>query len=191
MNTISIKRAEQIARNINAMDLNYQYIDDGRKWRFWNDLNNKLRKILAELNEDDKYLIHSLCKPNKAEFFGLSARPEPIEENSKTKNMKQTFRTKVFQRAYEIMKSTGKSFAVCLSRSWALYRLLRQLRSKEKVTFTYEKKDGSLRRAIGTLKGVDGMITGTGRPSMETLRYYDLEASGFRSFRVENLVTVF
>ena len=31
--------------------------------------------------------------------------------------MKTTFRAKVFKRAYEIMKSTGKAFAVCLSKA--------------------------------------------------------------------------
>ncbi|TXF75921.1 hypothetical protein FUA25_08430 [Chryseobacterium sp.] len=71
METISIKRAEKIARNINAMDLNYQYCDDSRTYRFWCNLNSKLKKILAALNEDDKSMIKSLCNEPKAKYFNL------------------------------------------------------------------------------------------------------------------------
>ena len=66
------------------------------------------------------------------------------------------FRHKVFCMAYELMKVTGKAFAVCLSRAWALYRLTRQMH-KGIVTFAYEKADGSLRKAKGTLKDVQSL----------------------------------
>lgn len=105
--------------------------------------------------------------------------------------MKTTFRSKVFKRAYEIMKVTGKAFAVCLSKAWALYRLAKQMRTKEQVQFTYEKKDGTLRKAFGTLKNVKQFIKGTGKTSTGVFHYWDLEAVAFRCFRVENLVTVY
>lgn len=69
--TITLQKAEKIARNINAMDVYYQYIDDGRKWRFWNELNVKLRTILNKLNETDKEAVKQLCDKNKANYFGL------------------------------------------------------------------------------------------------------------------------
>ncbi len=102
----------------------------------------------------------------------------------------QTFRTKVFKRAYQIMHSTGKAFAVCLSKAWALYRLAKALRTKD-VCFTYEKKDGSLRRAYGTLKNVSQFVKGAGKTSTGVFHYWDLEAVAFRCFKVENLITVF
>jgi WYL_2, Sm-like SH3 beta-barrel fold len=105
--------------------------------------------------------------------------------------MKTNFRSRVFKRAYEIMKSTNKAFAVCLSKSWALYRLSKKLLSKDEVCFTYEKKDGSLRRAYGTLKNVTQFIKGTGSATNKVFRYFDLEVSGFRCFKVENLITVY
>ena len=92
------------------------------------------------------------------------------------------FRHKVFCMAYELMKVTGKAFAVCLSRAWALYRLTRQMH-KGIVTFAYEKADGSLRKAKGTLKDVQSLI--------KTVRYFDVDANGFRSFKVENFITVY
>lgn len=105
--------------------------------------------------------------------------------------MKTTFRTKVFKRAHEIMKSTGKGFAVCLSKSWVIYRLTKKLLSKDEVCFTYEKKDGSLRRAYGTLKNVGQFIKGTGKATAKVFHYWDLEAVAFRCFKAENLISVF
>ncbi len=53
------------------------------------------------------------------------------------------------------------------------------------VRFAYEKADG-------TLHDVESTIKGTGRPDDgQTVRYYDVEADGWRSFRVESLVCVY
>lgn len=49
------------------------------------------------------------------------------------------FRHKVFCMAYELMRTTGKAFAVCLSRAWALYRLTKQMH-RGIVTFAYERQ---------------------------------------------------
>ena len=59
------------------------------------------------------------------------------------------------------------------------------------VTFTYLKKDGTIRNAIGTLKkGLLPETLGTGRkPSPDVLVYYDTERASWRSFRKENLLT--
>lgn len=100
------------------------------------------------------------------------------------------FRSKVFKQAYELMKVTGKAFAVCLSKAWALYRLTKRMH-QEVVTFTYEKANGSLRKAKGMLKDVQNLIKGTGTPNYKTVRYFDIDANGFRSFKVENLITVY
>lgn len=107
--------------------------------------------------------------------------------------MKSTnkFRTKVFKRAHEMVRSTGKAFAVCLSKAWAIYRLAKKLISRDEVCFTYEKKDGSLRRAYGTLKNVGQFVKGTGKTTAKVFHYWDLEAVAFRCFKIENLVAVF
>ena len=56
----------------------------------------------------------------------------------------------------------------------------------------YEKADGSLRKACGTLHDVAATVKGTGHPNDAiTMRYYDVETDGWRSFKVENLVTVY
>lgn len=88
------------------------------------------------------------------------------------------------------MAETNKSFAVCLSKAWALYRLSKTMAVKDEVCFTYEKVDGSLRRAYGTLKNVSQFIKGSGTPNDKVFRYWDLEAVGFRSFKVAKLVSI-
>ena len=84
------------------------------------------------------------------------------------------FRHKVFCMAYELMKATGKAFAVCLSRAWALYRLTKQMH-----------------KGKGTLKDIQNLIKGTGSENYKTVRYFDIEANGFRSFKVENFITIY
>lgn len=104
--------------------------------------------------------------------------------------MKTNFRHKVFCMAYELMKATGKAFSVSLSRAWALYRLTKQMH-KGVVAFAYEKADGTLRKAKGTLKDVQNLIKGTGSENYKTVRYFDIEANSFRSFKVENFITAY
>lgn len=104
--------------------------------------------------------------------------------------MKRTDLSNIMRRAWTIYRATGKSFSVCLSRAWALYRLIRRMRAGV-VSFAYEKTDGTLRRAKGTLRDVAALVKGTGKETPATVRYYDVEAAGFRSFRIENLITIY
>lgn len=99
--------------------------------------------------------------------------------------------SKVMRRAWQIARTTGKAFAVALSKSWQLYRLVKQMRAGV-VRFAYEKADGTLRKAIGTLKDTTVLVKGTGRPDDgRTIKYYDIEADGWRSFKVENFATAY
>ena len=102
----------------------------------------------------------------------------------------KNFRTKVFKQAYELITTTGKAFSVCLAKAWALYRLTKRMH-KGVVTFAYEKTDGSLRKAKGTLKDIQNLIKGTGSENYKTVRYFDIDANGFRSFKIENLITIY
>ena len=105
--------------------------------------------------------------------------------------MKRNDLQTIMRRAWTLFRSTGKAFAVCLSKAWALYRLTKRMRAGI-VRFAYEKADGTLRKACGTLHDVAATVKGTGRPNDAlTIRYYDVEADGWRSFKVENLVTVY
>ena len=103
--------------------------------------------------------------------------------------MKKNDEKKVFEWATEIMKATGKSFLVCLAKAWNVFQLVNAMQEGV-VTFAYEKADGSLRMAKGTLQNIQSRIKGTGKECMKSMCYLDVESGNFRSFKVENLVTV-
>lgn len=73
--TATPERIEQIARNINAFDTRYQYIDagsvSGHNWAFWNDLDNKLHTILGSLHKRSLNKVVALCTPAQAQYFHL------------------------------------------------------------------------------------------------------------------------
>ena len=98
--------------------------------------------------------------------------------------------SKLMRRAWELFRTTGKTFSVCLVRAWALYRLTKRMRTGV-VSFCYEQADGATRKAKGTLQGVAPLIKGTGKETPKTFRYFDIEAGGFRSFRIENFITAY
>lgn len=104
--------------------------------------------------------------------------------------MKRTDLSNIMRRAWVLRRVTGKAFAVCLTRAWALYRLVKRMRTGV-VSFAYEKTDGTLRHAKGTLRDVAALVKGTGKNTPATVKYYDIEAAGFRSFRIENLITIY
>ena len=60
--------------------------------------------------------------------------------------------------------------------------------------FLYEKKDGSIREAFGTLleKVVTNNVNGFGTPRSyyNCQAYFDIEAQSWRSFKYENLVAI-
>lgn len=103
--------------------------------------------------------------------------------------MKATFRTKVFRQAWELVRTTGKTFAICLAKAWNLYRLASEMK-KGPVKFSYEKVDGSFRKAVGTLKNLNCTAKGK-KSSSKVFNYFDIEANSFRAFRIENLITIY
>lgn len=116
---------------------------------------------------------------------------ELIQEiNTETYTVMKNFRSKVLRQAYEMMKATGKAFAVCLAKAWAIYWFYKRMK-KETVSFDYEKADGNLRKAKGTLQNVSNLIKGIGIENCMMVRYFDVNVNGFRSFKVENLIIVY
>lgn len=104
---------------------------------------------------------------------------------------KSNFRARVMKRAYQIWKATKKTWSECMRKAWELYRLEKAMRGMS-VNFTYQKVDGTLRHAIGTLNNLFLKTVGSRmtKPSYKTVVYYDIEKGGFRSFRVESLVRI-
>lgn len=104
------------------------------------------------------------------------------------KPTKTTFRSKVFKYAWQIVRNTGKSISVALAKAWQVYKLRKRM-AIETVKFAFEKADGSLRVAYGTLK--DAVVKGTGKENYKTVAYFDTIKNAFRCFKVENLINIY
>lgn len=53
------------------MDMEYEYSDDLKMYKFWRELRSKLFKILDTLSKVDKDFIKTLCETDKAKYFNL------------------------------------------------------------------------------------------------------------------------
>ena len=191
MKKITNQRAAKIARNINAMNMQYEYTDNHKKYKFWRSLKNKLETILESLTDEDKNIVASLCEVDKLEYFNLKEIKTSEINNMKTmKNQNKSFRSKVFKQAWQIARSTGKSFKISLLKAWQVYKLRKRM-TKEIVKFAFEKVDGSLRYAYGTLQQTAKFIKGTGKENFKSVPYFDTEANGFRSFKVDSLIKIY
>ena len=66
---------------------------------------------------------------------------------------KNNFRVRVMKYAWQLFKSTRQAWRVCMIKAWQLYRLAKKMRHSI-VTFYYEKADGTIRKANGTLQNL-------------------------------------
>lgn len=104
---------------------------------------------------------------------------------------KSNFRVRVMKYAWQLWKATQQAWRLCMIKAWQLYRLAKAMRERV-VTFYYQKSDGSIRKAMGTLKNVPVGATLGGKrvtkPSYKTMAYFDTEKNSFRCFKVENFI---
>jgi len=67
------------------------------------------------------------------------------------------------------------------------------LKSTEKVTVSFEKKDGTIREMNCTLKDVPEYVSKTDtvrKKSESTISVYDIDSQDWRSFRIESVRSV-
>lgn len=97
----------------------------------------------------------------------------------------------VMKQSWMLVKVYGFSMADAMKQSWKVIKLKKALKNGI-VKFYYQKLDGTVRTAWGTLK--EGMIPetkGTERKKNEGLvTYYDNEKSSYRSFKVANFLNI-
>ncbi|WP_291528860.1 SH3 beta-barrel fold-containing protein [Bacteroides sp. UBA939] len=106
--------------------------------------------------------------------------------------MSTTFKnqmSELMKQAWMLVKVYGFSMAEAMKQSWKAMKLKAALK-KGIVKFFYQKLNGEIRTAWGTLK--EGLIPetkDTGRKKNESLiTYYDNEKASYRSFKVANLI---
>lgn len=104
---------------------------------------------------------------------------------------KLNFRVRVMKYAWHLWKATKQAWRICMIKAWQLYRLAKAMRGGV-ATFYYQKADGSIRKARGTLKHVPAGATLGGKkvtkPSYKTMAYFDVDRNAFRCFKAENFI---
>lgn len=105
--------------------------------------------------------------------------------------MKTTDLRTIMQMAWRFFKITGLSFAACLKTAWANFKLAVAMRTRI-VRFYFQKIDGSIREAYGTLRAdLIPETKGADRKHNEDVQtYFDTEKGEWRCFKKLNLVTI-
>ena len=105
--------------------------------------------------------------------------------------MKTSDFSHIMRTAWRFFRITGESFAECLKKAWANFKLVVLMRTRI-VKFYFRKVDGSIREAYGTLKSeLIPATTGTDRKQNDTTQtYFDTEKQEYRCFKRLNLVAI-
>lgn len=94
-------------------------------------------------------------------------------------------KTRLFKTAWAIA-SKYASFSEALKAAWKAIKLASKLKSGI-VSFAYTKVDGSIRKALGTLKDVPDTL-GVKKVNYSLFTYFDIEADSYRCAKIENLI---
>lgn len=105
--------------------------------------------------------------------------------------MKTADLSRIMATAWRFFRITGQSFAECLKKAWANFKLVAAMRTRI-VKFYFQKVDGSIREAYGTLRAdLVPATTSDDRKRNDTVQtYFDTEAQEYRCFKKLNLVSI-
>lgn len=102
--------------------------------------------------------------------------------------MKTTDLSTIMRNAWRFFHITGLAFSECLKKAWANFKLVSKMKTGI-VKFYYQKVDGSIREAWGTLKSDMLPATKGERKNNDTVQvYFDTEVNEYRCFKKLNLV---
>jgi len=92
--------------------------------------------------------------------------------------------------AWQFFKQTGFNFAECLKKAWANFKLKKAMQ-KGIVRFYFQKVDGTIREAWGSLcPSIVPPTSDNERKKNNTVQvYFDTEINAFRCFKKFNLVS--
>ena len=105
--------------------------------------------------------------------------------------MKTIDLSKLMKLAWQFYHTTGQSFSICLKKAWANIKLVRKMQVQI-VKFYFQKVDGSIREAYGTLSSKYTPETSeSNRKQNNTVQvYFDTECQEYRCFKKLNLLAL-
>ena len=140
---------------------------------------NELRELKSSISVDKEFVNRYF-----AEYF------ESLSENKKEISVK----SKVFTTAWTYVKThIAANILEALKMAWKRIKVVQALQSGI-AYFSYKKATGELRKAIGTLREGNFNYThktnNSKKSKLDVIRYFDIEAKAFRSFRIERLIQI-
>lgn len=105
---------------------------------------------------------------------------------------KRNLLKEIMNLAWSFVRKNGYSMSEALKCAWLNMKLKASMKERI-VKFYFQKVDGSIREAYGTLKeSLLPPIKGTeSRKKSDTLQvYFDTEKQSYRSFKVANLIKI-
>ena len=98
----------------------------------------------------------------------------------------------IMKMAWQFVKRNGIELSEALKKAWQVFKLKAKM-AKGIVRFYFQKIDGTIREAYGTLRAdlmpeIKGEDNRKKNDTVQT--YYDTEKQSFRCFKVANLVAV-
>ena len=109
--------------------------------------------------------------------------------------MSNTFRSQISEvmcLAWQMVKRNGYTMSEALKNAWTNIKLRAAMKERI-VKFYFQKVDGSIREAYGTLKGSllpDSKGTDNRKKSDTVQTYFDTERGEFRCFKKANLIKI-
>ena len=106
--------------------------------------------------------------------------------------MKKSDLSAIMQMAWQFVKRNGFTMAEALKAAWMNYKL-KVAMAVRIVKFYFQKVDGSIREAYGTLSPsrIPATSGNSNRRQNDTVQtYFDTEAMGFRSYKKANLIRI-
>ncbi|MCQ2232479.1 MAG: SH3 beta-barrel fold-containing protein [Paludibacteraceae bacterium] len=99
----------------------------------------------------------------------------------------------IFAMAWQLVKRYGFTFSEALSKSWAIAKLRTEMHTRI-VKFYFEKVDGTIREAFGTLKSdllpPHNPDAKPHKQNDSVVTYYDTEKESFRCFKIANFIRI-
>jgi len=110
----------------------------------------------------------------------------------KVKYQIKDLKSKVFKLAHFLKTVHNLTISESLQQAWKVFKL-RSLMHQGAIDFSFLKKDNTLKETKGTLRNLPQEIfKGSNQfaNDLGTFRYWDLESSDFRAFKVNNLLSI-
>lgn len=193
---------KELINRINSFNWNYHFYSSTDKYMKARRELYSIKQEVSKLSDEDLLDLYiSINDLAKAESFGKDifnnldekGMFNQVEEEAQSSNTELMNRlSKVMTEAWTILKSgIAATISEALKIAWKEIKLLERLRSGV-AYFSFKKIDGTIRNAIGTLRegNFNYEYKGTKATRSGIVSYYDIEKRAFRSFKVNNLISI-